>query len=130
MPPSPKDAMAAIYAGEVRSALSRMPLTERASAVERAIGEGDDAFAVAALTGSPVLVGLGRAEQRALRDVWQRKKHGPTLQRIAKLKAALDEHNRLSSLLSGWSYQLFADDNAAISAAQESERIAREILAG
>jgi hypothetical protein len=83
----------------------------------------------AALGGSLVLTGLGAAERNALLDLWQRKKHGKTVQRIAKIKTVLNEHDRISSLLSGWSLSLFAKEADAIAEAQESERAAKEALA-
>jgi hypothetical protein len=36
--------------------------------------------------------------------------------------------NRLSSLLSGWSLGLLAEQNAAIAAAEESERLAKQAM--
>ena len=49
--------------------------------------------------------------------------------RIAKIKTVLNEHDRISSLLSGWSLSLFAKEADAIAEAQESERAAKEALA-
>ena len=120
--------MAGIYAGEIRAALLKMPMAERAKAVSRAIEDGDDAFVAAAVLGNVALTGLGKAEAAALADSWRRKRHGNTVERIARLRSGLNEFNRISSLLSGWSLGLLAEKNAAISAAEESERLAKRAM--
>jgi hypothetical protein len=126
--PPPKDATAAVYASEVRAALLRMSQADRAKTVTQAITDGDDSFVSAAVTGNVALTGLGKAEAAALADSWKRKRHGTTVERIERLRAGLNEFNRLSSLLSGWSLSLFAEQNAAIAAAEESERLARAAM--
>jgi hypothetical protein len=128
LPPPPKDAMAAFYAAEIRKALLSMPQAERAKAVSAAINDGDDAFVSAAVTGNVALVGLGKAEQAALTDAWRRKRHGATVARIDRLRAGLNEFNRVSSLLSGWAHSICAEQNALIAAAEESERLARAAM--
>ena len=128
LPQPPKDAMAALYAGEIRKALLRMPETERSRAVNAAIIDGDDAFVSAALLGNVALTGLGKAETAALRDAWRRKRHGGTVARMESLRAGLSEFNRVSSLLSGWSLSLFADQHESIAATEESERLARAAM--
>lgn len=129
LPPAPKDAVAAFFAGEIRAALRRMQPDERAKAVTAAIADGDDAFVAAAVLGNTALTGLGAAERDALRDAWQRRHHGATLQRIANLRASLDAFDRVSSVFQGWTLGLFAEQNAAIAAAERSERLAKEALA-
>ena len=97
LPPTPKDATAALYAQEIRAALLRMPQAERTKAVTQAINDGDDAFVAAAVLGNVALCGLGKAEQTALADAWRRKRHGATVARIESLRSGLTEFNRLSS---------------------------------
>jgi hypothetical protein len=126
--PTPKNAMDALAATEVRDALRHMPPEERGKAIRAAIDADDDAFVAAACTGSPVLTGLGRAEQAFHLGAWQRKRHGPTMDRIARLKDGLQQFDDLGSLFMGWSLGLLADNNAAVAAAELSERLAREAM--
>ena len=128
LPQRPKDAMAALYAAEIRKALLSMPQAERAKAVNAAITDGDDDFVSAAVTGNVTLVGLGNAEQTALADAWRRKRHGATVARIESLRSGLTEFNRLSSLLSGFALSICAEQNEHIAAAEESERLARAAI--
>ena len=130
LPPAPRNAVDAVLAAEIRTALSRMPPADRAAAVHQAINDGDDAFVGAATQGNVALVGFGPAEQAALRDAWRRKRHAATVERVTHLKEGLAEFNRLSSLLSGWSLGLLAKQDAAITAAEESERQAKAAQAG
>jgi len=126
-PPVPKDAVAALYAGEIRTALLRMPQAERARAVQQAINDGDDSFVSAAVLGSAALTGLGKAEAAALSDTWRRQYHTKTVERIERLKSGLDEFNRVSSLLSSYALGLLAKDEARISAAEKSEQLAKAL---
>ena len=127
-PPKPKDALGAVLASECRSAVARLPQSERAKVINQAINDGDDAFVAALVGASPILSGLGKAEQAALLDGWKRQRHGRTLDRIERLKVALAETDRLSSLLSSYAFGVCAEQNAAITAAQESERLARAAM--
>ena len=72
-----------------------------------------------------VALGFGSAETFA----WRRKRHGRTVARIESLRAGLSEFNRVSSLLSGWSLSICAVQNAAIAAAEKSERLAKVAMA-
>ena len=128
LPPTPKDATAALYAQEIRTALLRMPQAERTKAVTQAIADGDDVFLAAAVLGNVALCGLGKAEQTALADAWRRKRHGATVARIESLRSGLTEFNRLSSLLSGFALSICAEQNERIAAAEESERLARAAI--
>lgn len=128
-PPKPKDAAAGIYAGECRAALLRMTPDARAKAVARTIDDGDDTFVSAAVTANIVLSGLGVAEAAALCDACRRKRHGPTLERIDRLKDALQEFGRLSSLLSSFSLGLLADQNAVVAAAERTAELAKAAIA-
>ncbi|MGH6865600.1 MAG: hypothetical protein ACREDO_05395 [Methyloceanibacter sp.] len=128
-PPRPKDVAAGIYAGECRAALLRMSPAERACTVEQAISDGDDAFVAAAVSGNVALTGLGKAEAVALCEAWRRKRHRSTVERITRLRAGLDEFNRVSSLLGGWSLGVLADKNAAIDAATRSAELAAKAVA-
>lgn len=127
--PAPKDAVGAAYAAEVRAALSRMPEEQRAKAVRHAIRDGEDQFVAAAVLGNVALSGLGPAERNALADEWKQARHGPTLQRIERLRAAANQFDRMCALLSGWSMSLFEDQNAAIAAAEKSAELAKAALA-
>jgi hypothetical protein len=127
-PKPPRDAMEALAHQEVRRALLAMPEAKRARTVEQAINEGDDAFAIAAVTGSPLLTGLGKAEQAALRELWRNKRHPDKVARLVRLQAGYGEIDRATALFLSWSRELFAEDNAAIAAAEESDRLAREAL--
>lgn len=130
LPPAAKDAVSAVYYGEVRSALLRMPIGERAKAVRSAIASGgDDQFVAAALLGNPVLTGLGVAERDALLHEWRRIRHQDVLERIGRLRGGLDRFNHLSSLLGGYACGLFADENDAISRAEASMEQASAAMA-
>jgi hypothetical protein len=128
LPPKPTDAAAAVYAGEIRAALLRMTPAERTKAVTQAIDDGDDTFVGAAVTGNVALTGLGKAEAAALADAWRRKRHGPVLERIDRLRDALQEFNRLSSLLGGFALGLMQEQNAGIVAAERSAELARQAM--
>jgi hypothetical protein len=128
-PPKPQNAAEAVLAGEVRAALLRMEQAERAKAVTIAIDEGDDFFVSAALSGSSVLTGMGKAEANALAEAWRRKRHGETCERIARLKSALGEYDRLCGLLSSFALGILAERNAAIAAATKSAELAAKAMA-
>jgi hypothetical protein len=127
-PPAPRDAIQALHHQEIRKALLRLPQAERSKAVEAAITEGDDMLVAAAVIGSPLLTGLGKAEAAALANAWRRQRHSDTMGRIDRLRNGLEEFNRISSLLSGWSLSLFNEQDAAVVAAQESERLAQAAM--
>lgn len=88
-PPRPKDAMAALLAQEIRSALIRMSQKDRAAAISKAIADGDDEFVGAALHAPELLSGLGTAEREVFRDAWRRKKFLPEMQRVERLRKAV-----------------------------------------
>ena len=120
--------MAALYAAEIRAALLRMSPDERRKAIRAAIDQNDAIFVSAACTGSPILTGVGKAEQAVYLDAWQRAQHGPTIQRIERLRAGLSQFNNLSSLFAGWALALFSEQHPAVEAAQRSERLAKEAM--
>ena len=128
MPPAPKNAMDQLAHAEIRSALRNMPSSERSKAIHAAIEAGDDAFVSAACTGSPILTGLGKAEQALHLNNWQRKRHGPTMERIARLEEGLDQFDQLSTSFMEWSLSLLADKNAAVIAAERSEELAKQAM--
>jgi hypothetical protein len=121
LPKAPKDAVEMLGAGEVRRALLAAPQSERARMIRGAINDGDDSFVAAAVLANVALTGLGRAERDALREEWRRVRHGETVNRIARLRAALDQIDRLAGMFSGYANALFVDDNAALKAAEASE---------
>jgi hypothetical protein len=129
MPKAPADAVAALAHGEVRAALSRMPQDKRAAAVTQAISDGDDSFVAAAVLGNPALTGLGKAERDVLREQWRQQRHGQTVDRIGRLKGALDQLDRLAGMFGGWAGGLFDESNAGIKAAERSAELAAEAIA-
>jgi hypothetical protein len=127
-PLPPKDAMEAMYHGEIRKAVAAMPQAERAKAITSAINAGDDQFAAAVLLANPLLVGLGDAEQKMLADKFRRVRHGDELQRIERVEKAQAEIERLAAMFMQWSLTLFKDQSASIAGAEESERLAKEAM--
>ena len=132
LPQKPKEIMSEvtsqIYASEIRAVLRSMEPAERAKAVAQAIESADESFALAVLSGSPALTGLGAAELGMFKDRWSRKWHGQTLDRIKRLRAALGELDRLSGLLSTWASEIFHAHDANLNAAEQSERAARAAM--
>jgi hypothetical protein len=98
LPPAPKDAPAALYHGEVRTALLKMTPTDRAKAIRAAIKTGDDAFAAAVILGNTALTGLSQSERDALADEWRRTRHKDTIERMERLRNGLAEYDRLCAL--------------------------------
>jgi len=84
----------------------------------------------AATTGSPLLVGMGKAEQAVLLHAWQQKRHPDKIARITRLKAGLDQLDRLGPMFQSWALGLFADRNAAIESAERSAELAQAAVAG
>ncbi len=126
-PPKSNAAGDVIMAGEVRARLAAMPEADRRAALEAALAEGDDAVVGAALHGPSMLSGLSAPEHASLRDRWRRARHGPELERIDRLRKALDDTTRGGSLL--LSYVATLTDRALIEKAEASEAAAREALA-
>jgi hypothetical protein len=72
---------------------------------------------------------MGQAEQAVARDMWQRKWHADTLERVARLRTALGQLDRLTGLFTNWTGSIFAEKNAAIAAAEKSAELARAAMA-
>jgi hypothetical protein len=127
-PKQPKDGIEAIYFSECRAALSKLPEADRGREVERAIAEHDDAYASAALGGSTRLTGLGVAQQAALLAVWRAKRFPEVTARIDRLTDSFRQLDRISAMFRDWYSSIGREQNAAVKAALESEKLAREAI--
>ena len=130
--PSPPQDMLGVIAElkqiEVRSALRSMKSDERLKVLHDAVEAGDEVFAGAVINAPHHLTGLGPAELGMVTHEWKRKWHGQTLERIARLRASLGELDRLSGLLQTWASGIFHAQDANLSAAEQSERLARAAM--
>jgi hypothetical protein len=129
-PVAPRDAVAALLHQEIRQALFAMKSEDRHAAVVAAIKGGDDTFASAALSNHTALTGLGVAERDALADLRRRTMFADEVARAERLRAGLNELDRLAAMFGGWSLGLFAEKDGAIAAAERSAELAKEALAG
>jgi hypothetical protein len=108
-PKVPTDIVAAMQHQEVRSALLKMSVPERAKAVSTAINSGDESFLAAATSGSPVLSGMSAAEQDAARNRWRADRHPDDAARCAHLSNGVTQLERLTPMLSKWADQLLPE---------------------
>jgi hypothetical protein len=118
-PGEPKNAADAFQREAIRNVLATMPAQKRAAAVEAAIEDDDRDVLIAALTGPTILTNLGKAEREALRDRWRRKHYAAEVGRIERLKAAVNDLDRGSTL-----FLEFVDgltDGDAIKKAEQAE---------
>jgi hypothetical protein len=60
--------------------------------------------------------------------MWQRKHYPDTVERLARLRAAQAQLDRLDRLFGKWSGGLLADKNGAIAAAERSAELAATAL--
>jgi hypothetical protein len=111
------------------AALRGMKQEERLRAVRAAVEAADESFVAAVVKDSHVLTGMGAAEQVVARDMWQRKWHADTLARAARLRAAQDQLDRVGALFTSWTGSIYAEKDAAVRAAEESAKAAREAMA-
>jgi hypothetical protein len=126
MPAAPKDPVSAIHAGHVYQALRGMTDKERTEAVIH----GSDAFSAAALTCTDeALTGVPPAQRAALLRTWCEKRHGETLDRVARLRGGLDAFHKSASRLQKLATSVCDEEGAAIEAAELSAKLATEALA-
>ncbi len=129
LPSKPKDAMAMIYAGEVRAAIARMKPEERIKAARNAVEQADEPFVGAIITGSPMLTGMTETELEVVKDMWRRRHHAETVERTRRLRQGLGHLDRLSNLFTRWSGSIYAERNAAVDAAERSAALAKAAMA-
>ena len=126
-PTPPKDMLGAVTemkALEVRQVLRAKKPNERLRSVRAAIERGDGAYVAAVINEEPEKSGLEPAEHAVAKDMWQRQWHNDTLTRVARLRNAQAELDRLNTLFGKWSNDILADHNAAIAAAEKSAELA------
>jgi hypothetical protein len=126
--PSPRKdtvgAIAAIEAAEVRTMLRSVSPDKRLKVVRDAIESADAPFVAAAISGSSHLSGLSQAETAIARDLWGRRHHTNTVERVERLKGALGQLDRVSALFSKWSGEILSDKSVAVAAAERSAELA------
>ena len=125
-PIKPTDAAGYFLASEVRQRLASLSDADREAALGTALAEEDDAFLGAVLAGSPMLSGISKARQQLLRSAWQKARFGPELERLTRLKAALDDTERAGTL--ALSYTISLSSEEIVARAEASERAVRDAL--
>jgi len=123
-PASPRDAMQAIYAQEIRSTIAKLKPEDRVRACRDSIEQGDEAFIGAVVSGSPLLTGMTPTELKVVLDMWQRRHHGETVERTARLRTAQAQLDRLSGLFTNWSGGIYREREESIARAERSAEAA------
>jgi hypothetical protein len=119
--------IAELQAIEVRQLLRGLKPNERLQVLNDAVAGGDEQFVYAALSSMPHMTGLTGNEMVLTKDYWMRHHHPETLQRIGRLKAALSDLDRSSSIFAKWASGVGAEQNASIAAAEQSAKLAAEV---
>jgi hypothetical protein len=108
-PTAATDLMSAMQHQEARAALLHMSAAERRTAIATAIGSGDETFLGAVTSGSPALSGLTATEQASVREQWRSKRHPDDAARLARMKAAISQTQRLAVMFERWSSQIIPE---------------------
>lgn len=85
--------------GEIRTALARMNTQDRAKAIGAALEAGDERVAAAALRAPAMLSGMSETEQAAVRHHLRTTRNPAALERMERLKSALEAFDRSGDLL-------------------------------
>lgn len=102
---------------------------ERLKVVRSAVDSGDASFVAAVVNGSHLLTGMAEAEQAVCRDMWARTWYGDTMERIARLRKAQGQLDRVTALFGKWAGDILADQSDAVEAAERSAELARAAMA-
>ncbi|MBB3236344.1 hypothetical protein [Phyllobacterium endophyticum] len=106
-PPRPADSAGHMLATEIRSRLSAMKPADRKKAIDAAMADGDDTVLGAVLNAPPILSGVGSNEEMAmLRTRWQRARHGADVNRLERIKQAMDDLTRAGTIANSYTARL------------------------
>lgn len=125
-PPAPRDVVAEARQRELRERLAALPKDRQAALVSEAIGHGDDNLVGAVLSVPYWLAGMSKTEQDLTRASWARKRYPAELDRMTRIKAAVEDAQRAGSLSI-----VFVDhltDAGIVKEAEASERAAHDAL--
>lgn len=122
MPRSPAPALAA----EIRQRLAAMTPKDRKTTLAEHMHDQD--VIGAAIHASSFLTGLSAAEREKILHDWRMSHHAPTMQRIARLKAALADLDRLHGIFLTWWSKLDSSWRDAVVEAEASEAAAKKVL--
>lgn len=125
-PSRPQDASGYFLASEVRQRLAGMTDEEREKAIAQALADGDEPALGAILIGSPMLSGITKARHEMLRSAWQKQKYGPEIERLDRLRKALEDTQRAGTLTLSYTLSLCSAD--IIARAEASERAVQEAM--
>jgi len=125
-PPRPTDASGYFLASEVRQRLAAMDEVSREAALSQVLSDDDDAALGAILSASPMLTGITKARQQVLRSAWQKQRFASELERISRLKKALEDTERAGTLT--LTYTLGLSSAEIVRRAEASERAVEDAL--
>lgn len=119
--PKAKNIDEATVFSDIRTALSRMPASERRKAVKAAI-EADDDVVVFAVLGAPSLVsGFSRPETDAIRSDYEHKRHPEAVARAGRLDRAMNDLLRGGQALVGYCNSFTSAERIAEAARSEAD---------
>jgi hypothetical protein len=127
-PPQPKDAMQQMRELEIRQALAAMPAERRKKEIAQAIEQSRESVIVAVVNQDPLALDMSTAEQAMLLHSYKAKRFGPELNRISRIKAAIDDLDRGSATLLSLTDSL--TDSDEINRATATEKAASVALKG
>ncbi|RJT38689.1 hypothetical protein D3227_15590 [Mesorhizobium waimense] len=93
-PPPPKDSLALAMEAEIRARLANMLPKDRAAAIAKAKAENNETIIAAVLRGPAMLVGMGEAEQNAIKHHYRMRFHAADYARLERLNKAVDAMER------------------------------------
>jgi hypothetical protein len=126
-PPKDRSTTGSLLRSEMRARLSNMPPVERTNAILKAVKDGDDSLAAAAME-SGFLSGLSALELEHVGTVWRSTRHPKEVKRIADLEKVETHLRRAGSLLQQFAIAV-ADQEIVKATKASTERAAAAIAA-